>query len=255
MEDLYAVPPAAFTAARNRVSAELRKAGRAADARTVARMRKPTAALWAVNRLARDDRQAVSGFVAAVERLKQKQLRDPRAVADALREQRAALDVLVERARRLLADAGLRASPAVLRRISDTLLGAAVDGSHAEALRRGVLTEERPAPGFDAFSGARVSAAPLRLVSTRPASAPPARHDDDAAARRAEADERQRRMRRVEDLRREAEERARSVKEAEAETAAARVKLAEAQQRLKQARQAARSAAVAAARARRASAT
>ena len=85
MEDLYAVPPAAFTAARNRISAELRKAGRAADAQAIARMRKPSAALWAVNRLARDDRPAVAGFVTAVDRLRQKQLRDPRAVGDALR--------------------------------------------------------------------------------------------------------------------------------------------------------------------------
>jgi hypothetical protein len=251
VEDLYAVPPAAFTATRNRVSAELRKAGRAAEAQAVARLRKPSVALWAANQLARDDRQAVGGFIAAVERLKQKQLRDPRAVAEALREQRGALDALVGRARRVLKDAGLGASPAILRRISHTLLGAAVDRAHAEALRRGTLTEELPAPGFEAFTGARVPAPPLRLVSTPPTGKARPGRQDDAAERRAEAEERQRRLRQIDTLRREAEDQARRVEQVEAEVSQARAKLSEAQEQLKQARRDAKAGAAAVRRARR----
>ena len=96
---LYAAPLAEFTATRNRLAAELRKTGRAADARALARLRKPSAPLWAVNRLAITDSKSVAALFEAVARLRRSQLRDPRAAAEALRAQRAALDILVARGR------------------------------------------------------------------------------------------------------------------------------------------------------------
>ena len=243
LERLHAVPPGEFTATRNRIAAELRKAGRPAEAQAVARLRRPSPALWAVNQLARGGRQDLAAFVEAVDRLRRVQLRDPRAAADALRAQRAALEALVARAGDLLRGADLAASPAILRRVSDTLMGAAADRDHARLLRRGALTEELAAPGFEAFSGARISTAPLRLV-TRPETArAPAERDD--AARRAEA------VAAAERLERQALEHQEAVARLEAERAAAQARVAELGKELGAARGRARQATAAARRARR----
>jgi len=190
----------------------------------------------------------VAALVEAVARLRRSQLSDPRAAAEALRAQRAALETLVARARDVLAGAGLAASQQTLRRLSDTLMGAAVDRERADALRRGELTEELPAPGFEAFSGARVPAPRLRLV--RGKNAPAATEDRQAIAARAEEAERRRALE-AEALARRAADQERSVSHLEAETSTARARVAELDRRLREARRAAREAAAAAKRARR----
>lgn len=246
---LYAVPPAEFTATRNRLAAELRKNGRSEQARALARLRKPSAALWAVNRVATTEPKGLAALFDAVARLRQSQLRDPRAAAEALRAQREALERLIARGRDILGEAGLTASQQTLRRVSDTLMGAAVDRGHAEALRGGELTAELPAPGFEAFSGTRIPASPhLRLVRPE-APAPPAPDRPTTAARAAEIARQQRLD--AEKLAREAAEHARNISELEGERSRAHARLAELEERLRTARRAARQSAAAAKRARR----
>lgn len=245
---LYSASPAEFTATRNRLAAELRKSGRVDEARALARLRKPSAALWAVNRVAATDGKGLAALFDAVARLRRSQLSDPRAAAEALRAQRAALDALVGRGRDVLASAGFTASQQTLRRFSDTLMGAAVERRHADALRRGELTEELAAPGFEAFSGTRISASPpLRLVRSAAAPIPPRVERQAAAAEAAEA-ERRRRLE-IEQLARQAAERAREMTDLEAERSRVRARLAEIDQQLRAARRRARQAATAAKRA------
>ena len=246
---LYAVPPSEFTATRNRLAAELRKNNRGDEARALAQLRKPSAALWAVNRLAITQGKAVEALLDAVAQLRRSQLRDPRAAGEAVRAQRVALDGLVARGRDVLGNAGLAASQQALRRLSDTLMGAAVDRARAEALRHGELTEELPAPGFEAFSGARLPTSP-RLQLVRPP-APPTRRKDrqESAARIAAAEERQRGE--AEALAAQARDDARAVSELEAEESRARARVAELRQRLRAAQLTARRSAAAARRARR----
>ena len=173
-----------------------------------------------------------------------RQLRDPRAAADALRAQRTTLETLVARARDVLARAGLTASQQVLRRVSDTLMGAAIDRQHADALRRGELTEELAAPGFEAFSGARVPASPaLRLVPPPSGRGHAESMARPAATPRAEA-EPNRWIVQAETLEREAADHQQSVTRLEAESA-------EVLARLRAARRAGRQAIAAAKRARR----
>src|SRR6185437_10344870 len=50
---LYAAAPKAFVAERKRVADALKAEGRTDEARAAARMKKPTASVWAVNQLAR----------------------------------------------------------------------------------------------------------------------------------------------------------------------------------------------------------
>jgi hypothetical protein len=246
---LYSVPPSEFTATRTRLAGALRKDGRGDEARALAQLRKPSAALWAVNRLAATQAKDVDALLDAVARLRRSQLREPGAAAEALRAQRAALETLVARGRDLLGDAGLSASQPTLRRLSDTLMGAVVDRAHAAALRRAELTGELPAPGFEAFSGARVPASPrLRLVRTPAAPAP--RADGHASATRT-IEVAERRRREAEKLAGQAADDARVVAELEAEHGRARAQVAEVEKQLRAARRAARRSAGAVRRARR----
>jgi hypothetical protein len=262
IERLYAVAPREFTRVRNTLAAELRKSRDVDAAREVARLRRPSAPLWAVNQLGRHARAPLEHFLDAVDRLRRTQLSDPRGAMEAMRAERAQLETLVERAEQALSEAGYSPSAEARRRIGDTLLGAAADRRHAEALTHGRLTEELHPPGFDALTGATR----LRIVqggaARRDAAATTARDErrrdaadirrrereattherDDTKTREREARVREReakaeeRRREAETRRREAEERAAKVAALEQEAAAARERLAEAQRRLKEAR-------------------
>jgi hypothetical protein len=166
LEQLLAVPPREFTRARNALAASLQKDGHAADAREVRRLRRPSVGLWVTNQLARAEPRGLGAFLDAVAVARRTLLRDPRTAGDAVQRHRAELDALLERARALLVAQGAAVTPAALQRIAHTLLGAAVDQRRAQDLRRGRLTEELPAPGFEVFAGA-ARPGHLRLVSSR----------------------------------------------------------------------------------------
>ena len=74
IDDLHGVPPAEFTRARDALAAAFRKSGDHANAARVRKLRKPSVAVWAINRLAREAPEAVAGFAEAVERLRRAQL-------------------------------------------------------------------------------------------------------------------------------------------------------------------------------------
>jgi hypothetical protein len=75
-------------------------------------------------------------------------------LAEATQHQREALDRLLHTASGLLGGAGFRPSPALLRGVSATLLGAAAEPAARQELEAGRLTGEREAPGFEVFAGA-----------------------------------------------------------------------------------------------------
>jgi hypothetical protein len=258
LERLFAVAPKEFTRARNSLAAELRKSRDADAARAVARLRRPSAPLWAVNQLARHARAPLERFLEAVDRLRRTQLSDPRGAMEAMRAERAQLEALVTRAEQALSEAGYSASAEARRRIGDTLLGAATDRRHAEALLHGRLTEELHAPGFDALTGAtrlRVvqggaargddAATTARQERRREAAdarrrerESRARERDDAKHREREARARERAAK-ADERRREAEARrqkAAEVASLQQEATAARERLAEIQRRLAEAR-------------------
>ncbi|HEU5194773.1 MAG TPA: hypothetical protein VFW70_08535 [Methylomirabilota bacterium] len=242
LEEVYAVPPAEFTRARNARVAALAKSGHHDAAEALRKLRRPAAPLWVVNQLGRSDPEQLEAFVDAVARLRRTQLRDPHAVGDAMREQRAALEVLLEAARTRLIEHGLAASPQVLRRISSTLQGAAVDPPHADDLRHGRLTTELSAPGFEVFAGATPT--PLKVLTGGKASAKEADGQRRAAERRARVEEaRQQRAREAEERERLARERQAAADEAAREVEALASKLAEAKRRLSDVRRDGRAAA------------
>ncbi|HEU4371333.1 MAG TPA: hypothetical protein VFV05_24185 [Methylomirabilota bacterium] len=185
--ELYAVPPSAFTRARNAKVAALEKAGREADARAVRQLRRPPAGLWAANQLARAAPEQLEALADAVDRARRAQLRDPRAAGEAVQRLRADLEVLVVRAGQLLTEHGYHPTPATLRRISDTLIGASSDRRFAQDLRRGRLTTELAPPGFEILAGADQPRAPRVVRGGREQAPPPARQRHEE--RRAQAEE------------------------------------------------------------------
>jgi hypothetical protein len=157
-EELYALPPADFTRARDERAKALRKAGDRDEADAVKALRKPTVAAWALNQLARKRPKEVEGLVAAGEDLRAAQDEllaggDRKAFQSAAATERDQVAKLAREAVKLAAEDGERASPALTEKIAATLHAAALDEETAEELRAGRLVREREAiGGFGAIS-------------------------------------------------------------------------------------------------------
>jgi hypothetical protein len=149
---LYRVPPAEFTAARKRLVDRLRAAGAADAARAAAKLRKLTAALWAVNQAARRGRGDLTELLRSIDRLKLSRGKTPADLRASLARQRETLDNLLTVARAALASIDAPGTPATMARIAATLTAAAADPALRRDLTAGRLTEERTAPGFDVFA-------------------------------------------------------------------------------------------------------
>ena len=184
---LYEAPLSDFIRERDAQVARLREAGRRDEALALKSVRKPGVPLWAVNHVARQHPESVSRFIDAVDRLRQAQLGRTGSTADHVKQERATLNELLDHARRALRDTGLRATDATLARISATLLGAAADREARDDLRSGRLSEERAAPGFEVFSGERVTARPATRGNRRLELVKPAREQPAASAHRPES--------------------------------------------------------------------
>jgi hypothetical protein len=154
---LYGLELDEFTPARDAAAKELRKEKRRDEAAVVAKLRKPSAAAWLVNRLARERREDVDALLEAGEALRDAQERavagegaggDLREAADA---ERRAVDELV-RAARELEPGGRKPSQAALERVRATLHAAAADPTVREGVRAGRLVREVAAGGAWPFA-------------------------------------------------------------------------------------------------------
>jgi hypothetical protein len=180
--ELYGLPPAEFTRARDEVAKELRSAGRREEAEQVKALRRPTAAAAAVNRLVREHNDEVREFLRAAAALHGAQFAGKGDLEAATRDEREARERLIQ-----AGGEGVRRS----------LMAAAVDEAAAKELLEGRLDRELEPRGFDALlAGTRLRAPPkLRATATKPrsaarkapAAAEPARREpktpDDRAAR------------------------------------------------------------------------
>lgn len=175
---LREVPPHEFVQARNALAARLAKSGKTAEARRVARLRRPSPVVWALNHAATSRAHELRALVEAVDRLRRAQLGrgDPRAATE---QYRTAFEPLVRGAIQVLRDAAVRVSPALDRRIRSTLLAAATDRGLRADLEAGRLAEEHADPGFAVLSGGPLPAEFLRdrprsraAAPARPTSAP-----------------------------------------------------------------------------------
>ncbi|HXH81411.1 MAG TPA: hypothetical protein VNN07_00615, partial [Candidatus Tectomicrobia bacterium] len=151
--ELYAGPPSEFVRRRDALAGRLREQGRAEEAAEVRRLRKPTAVVWAINRLAHETPAKIRAFLDATGRVRRAQAGGHGDLDEASAAQRRALRTLVSEAASGLGGAPGPVPAAIIRRIETTLLAAAADTRLHEALREGRLTEELESPGFDALAG------------------------------------------------------------------------------------------------------
>ena len=160
LDDLYALALEQFTKARNDLAARLRKAHQAEAAAVVRGLKKPTAAAWAANRLAREEPKQVAALLEGGSRLRELQQQalagKARAdeVSDAATMEREAVRTLLTSTRRILGD---RATQPLLDKLSQTLRAAAVDDGARALLQRGRLTEDLAAVGFGPLEAVKPS--------------------------------------------------------------------------------------------------
>lgn len=156
LDTLYQLPLDQFTAGRDELARRLRTEGRPEDAKRVKALRKPTAAVWLVNRLAREDELDVQRLLKAGETMTKTQAKvaqgqSPEAFLDARREEQLALERLSRAARKLADREGVGSS--AIDRATHTLRAAALTEEGRKLLKRGRLTEELQPPGFEALTG------------------------------------------------------------------------------------------------------
>lgn len=83
VDELYAAPLRDFISRRAVIAARLREQGKTSEAKALATIGKPKATVWAINRVARKSPKAVQGLLAAFDRLKTTQLKQPAKVTEA----------------------------------------------------------------------------------------------------------------------------------------------------------------------------
>ena len=149
---LYALPLNEFTAARDEVAKRLRGEDERELADEVKRLRKPSVAVWLVNRLAREREVDVKRLLKAGEALAKAQAAPTReSFAEARRDEQHALERLAAAARELAGQEGVGAAAA--DRATQTLRAASLTPEGRDLLRQGRLTEELEPPGFEALTG------------------------------------------------------------------------------------------------------
>lgn len=176
--DLYGLVPGEFTAARNALAKQLKTAGDKDEAALVAKLRKPPTTAWALNKVAREQPGVIdavldagAGLRAATENVL---AGDASGLRTAQAWERRSVDAATSAGAAALTAAGQGAGDAARQRMAATVRAAMVDGDVANALRDGVLDDDRDAPGFglDAFSPAVAGSAARRRASAPPPTKP-----------------------------------------------------------------------------------
>lgn len=212
--ELYALPPAEFTAARNA------RAGLAAPAlaKRLKALRKPTVSAWAVNLLARDGQLADAVELSAALREAQDDL-DAAELSRLGRQRRQLVAALAKQAVELVEQAGAAVSTAAREDVEKTINAAVMDAAAAAAVMTGRLVRPLEAGDVDPAALADAVGGSVPGVMT-----PPPRDDladgrarkaAEKAARDAErlAGEAERELARVDARRAKAQERVDHVRE------------------------------------------
>lgn len=138
-DELYALPLADFTPARDSRAKEL-KAEDAALAARVKALRKPTLAAWVVNVFVRREPDQIGQVIAVGAALREAQASLDGDELRALTRQRRQLTAAVTtQARQVAGEEGIRVTSAVADQIEATLTAAMLDASAAGAVRSGLL--------------------------------------------------------------------------------------------------------------------
>jgi hypothetical protein len=162
IDDLYGLPLAEFTPARNALAKRLRADGEREAADEAGSARKPTASAWAVNQLVRREGKQIEDLLSLGGELREAQARlvgggdagDVLALSD---RERGLVQELVEKGAGILEASAGRASEATLEDLRETLHAAALDEEAAAAVAGGRLVKEKRAIGLGLGAGGAAS--------------------------------------------------------------------------------------------------
>jgi hypothetical protein len=151
IDDLFRLPLAEFTGARNTLAARLKKEGRANDAERVKLLGKPPVSAWAVNQLYWYHRDAFDDLIATGKRLRPKSRPGGKAadMRDSLDARREALINLSDLATAVLTDAGHNPSQDTLHRVVTTLEALSAYSLLPDGPTPGRLTQDVDPPSFE----------------------------------------------------------------------------------------------------------
>jgi hypothetical protein len=197
-DELYALRPDEFAAARDARIKEAKTAGQAPLAKELGALRRPTQSAWLINLLWRDQRDVLEGLLEVGAALGEAQAQASGPELQRLMTQRRQLEsALLQRARVLAREAGVSVSDAMAREAQETLSAALADPDVAAEIRSGRLTKPAAYAGFGVLpaggAAARLATSSARAPSTerpaaeveRSAKAPPPDPADLLAAKRA----------------------------------------------------------------------
>ena len=225
-DELYALLPGEFTAARNARAKEAKGAGDKTLGAELARLPKPSAAAWGVNMLVRHRRAEIDQLLELGRTMRAAQEELDSATLKSLGSQRrAVIGAVAKQARSLARDLGQSLGEPAVEEIEQTLQAAMADERAAEAVRTGRLVRPLTTVGFEPVDLTDAVALPGELTGTDVQAPPPgtvrppARLDD------------ARRKRRIADAQRELDDARRLAEEsgAEAKVAAERIEEATAE--------------------------
>lgn len=154
VDALYGLPLDEFTPRRDELVKQLRSAGRRDEAAWVKGLRKPSAAAWLVNQLARTQKKDARRVLDSGEALRSAQDRalagegSREGLARAAEDHADAMRALVAKAPGLLDRKGGSPSEATLERAAETLRAIALDEEARAGFASGRLTRERRAAGL-----------------------------------------------------------------------------------------------------------
>ncbi|MFF7489189.1 hypothetical protein [Streptomyces luteogriseus] len=219
-DELYALRPEEFTAARASAMASARTAGDRELAERIRALRKPSLAAWVSNLLVRSSPGEVEPLLRLGEGLRQAhQDLDGTQLRELSRRQHALIRALSLQARQLAKEAGHPIGESVQREVENTLHAVLADPEAAEAWAGGRLA--KPLSAAVGFPAAAEGARPQR-------SAPPAA----PAPSRPGGKEGERRRRKLAQAREDAEAAERELRDLQGEAAVAGQEVADAKQRV-----------------------
>ncbi|MFI0470225.1 hypothetical protein ACH347_39680 [Saccharopolyspora sp. 5N102] len=164
--ELYAADPAEFIPARDRHAAAAAERGDRDLAAQLKKLRKPTAAAWAVNLLASRDPRGVTELLELGEKLRtaQRELRgdDLRSLAA---DRNRLLREITGRAAELVEQHGHRLTESTRQQVEQTLTAALSDPEAGRAVRAGTLTK---ALEYSGFGLDELAVAAIRRTAERP---------------------------------------------------------------------------------------
>jgi len=161
-DELYALTPGQFTAARDERARQARQAGQRDDAAAIKKLARPTASAWLVNQLSREAADLLGRLVEVGEALEEAQ----RTLAgDRLRElsgqRRSVINDLLPLAAAIAMRAGQPASAVVMGEVRATLEAALADSAARVAVQSGCLTKPLAYAGLGEVDLAAALALPV----------------------------------------------------------------------------------------------